>query len=108
MRFVVFALISALLGSPIAAQTTGSGERGAIQHGAQPNADEVRPGSRDGDAPSAAAGDLVPRPSRRILGLPATAALGIAAVLLALVVVAAVLPRARRRRTQGVDTTRPR
>ena len=58
--------------------------------------------------PSAAAGDLVPRPARRILGLPVTAALGIAAMLLGLVVVAAVMPRARRRRAHGGGTSRPR
>src|SRR5688572_8933012 len=108
MRIVVLALIGALLGSPAAAQLAGPNERGAAQHGAQPNADEVRQGSRDGDMPSAAAGDLVPRPGRRILGLPVTAALSIAAMLLALVVVAVVMPRARRRRAQGADTIRPR
>ena len=108
MRFVVLALIGVLMGSPVAAQPTGSGDRGAVQHGAQPNADEVRPGNRDGDMPSASAGDLVRNPARRILGLPVTAVLGIAAMLLGLVVVAAVMPRARRRRAQGGGTSPPR
>jgi hypothetical protein len=66
-----------LLVLPAAAQgpTRPSGDREPVQHGAQPNPGEVRPGSRDGDAPSAAAGDLVPRPARRILGLPVSTAL---------------------------------
>jgi hypothetical protein len=76
------------------------GNRDAVQHGAQPNANEVRPGNPDGDASSAAAGDLVARPGRRVLGLPVNAALVIAGLLLALVVVAGgvVIPGATRRR----------
>ena len=77
-----------------------------MQHGAQPNPAEVRPGSRDGDAPSAAAGDLVGEPERRILGLPITAALLVAGLLLLLLVVAGiVIPEAnRRRRARGGGT----
>src|SRR5262245_54599922 len=70
----------------------------AVQHGAQPNAEEVRPGSPDGDSPSAAVGDLRSTQERRILGLPVNAALVIGGVLVVLLLVAgAVLPRARRR-----------
>ena len=71
----------------------------AVQHGAQPNPQEVRPGSPQGDAPSAAVGSLErDRVERRILGLPVNAVLVIGAVLIALVVVAGlVIPRARRR-----------
>jgi hypothetical protein len=72
----------------------------AIQHGAQPNPQEVRPGSPDGDAPSAAAGRLVRDPAgRRLLGLPVTLVLLLAGLLVALAVVGAfVVPGTRRRR----------
>jgi hypothetical protein len=82
------------------------GNRDAVQHGAQPNANEVRPGNPEGDASSAAAGDLVTRPGRRVLGLPVNAALVIAGLLIALVVVAGVvIPGAtRRRRARGGGT----
>jgi hypothetical protein len=90
-------------GAPGSAGPAGDG---AVQHGAQPNAAEVRPGSRDGDAPSAAAGDVVERPARRIFGLPVTAALLIGAALIILFVIAGVLvPSARRReRPRGGGT----
>jgi hypothetical protein len=74
----------------------------AVQHGAQPNAQEVRPGTRDGDQPSASAGEVVRDPSpTRILGLPVTAALLIAAVIVALLVVAGVVIPSARRRAQA-------
>ena len=78
----------------------------AVQHGAQPNPNEIRPGSRAGDAPSTAAGDMVTRPGRRVLGLPITAALVIGGLLIALVVGAGVvIPGAtRRRRARGGGT----
>ena len=81
-------------------------DREAVQHGAQPNPGEVRPGTTAGDAPSAASGDLVGRQPRRILGLPVTTALLLAGVILALVVVAGVvIPSAsRRRRARGGGT----
>lgn len=79
--------------------SAGSKDGGVVQHGAQPNPQEVRPGNRDGNSPSATAGSLVTDPvERRILGLPVVAALVIAAVILALFAVAGVLiPNARRR-----------
>ena len=76
----------------------GPKDSGVVQRGAQPNAAEVRPGNRDGDAPSASAGELVTRPGRRILGLPVDAALVIAGVVIVLAVIAGLLiPGARRR-----------
>jgi hypothetical protein len=84
----------------------GPKDSGVVQRGAQPNPAEVRPGNRDGDAPSAAAGELVPRPARRILGLPVDAALIIAGVLVVLALFAGVvIPGARRRdRARGGGT----
>ena len=55
---------------------------GVVQRGQQPNPAEVRPGNRDGDAPSAAAGEVVARPEARIFGLPVTAALVVGGALL--------------------------
>ena len=109
MNAIVLALAVVLLAQPLAAQVVpppAKSDRDAVQHGAQPNPEEVRPGSRDGDAPSAAAGDLVAKPARRILGLPLTTALVVAGVLLALLVVAGVvIPQAsRRRRARGGGT----
>ena len=84
----------------------GPKDSGVVQRGAQPNPAEVRPGNRDGDAPSAAAGELVTRPGRRILGLPVDAALLIAAVLIIVALIAGiVIPGARRRdRARGGGT----
>jgi len=77
--------------------TAGPKDSGVVQRGSQPNAAEVRPGNRDGDAPSASAGDLVTRPGRRILGLPVAAALVIAGVVIVLALMAGlVIPGARR------------
>jgi hypothetical protein len=86
--------------------SAGPKSDGVVQRGQQPNAAEVRPGNRDGDAPSASAGEMVRRPAQRIFGLPVTAALIIGAVLIALVVVAGVIiPSARRReRPRGGGT----
>ena len=86
--------------------SAGPKSDGVVQRGQQPNAAEVRPGNRDGDAPSASAGEVVRRPAQRIFGLPVTAALIIGAVLVGLVVVAGVIiPSARRReRAQGGGT----
>jgi hypothetical protein len=82
------------------------GKPEAVEHGAQPNANEVRPGSRDGDAPSAAAGDIVAKPGRRVLGVPVNTVLVIAGVLVLLLVVAGiVIPSAgRRQRARGGGT----
>jgi hypothetical protein len=84
----------------------GPKDSGVVQRGTQPNPAEVRPGNRDGDAPSAAAGELVTRPGRRILGLPVDAALVIAGVLIVLALIAGILiPGARRRdRARGGGT----
>jgi hypothetical protein len=86
--------------------SAGPKSDGVVQRGQQPNAAEVRPGNRDGDAPSASAGEMVGRPAQRIFGLPVTAALIIGAVLITLVVVAGVIiPSARRReRPRGGGT----
>jgi hypothetical protein len=84
----------------------GPKDSGVVQRGAQPNAAEVRPGNRDGDAPSASAGELVTRPAHRILGLPVDAALVIAGVVIVLALIAGLLiPGARRRdRARGGGT----
>jgi hypothetical protein len=84
---------------------------GPVQHGAQPNPEEVRPGSPEGDRPSATAGEHVrPEEARRVLGLPVNAVLILAGVLLALLVVAGVLlPRTRHGgRARGNGTYRSR
>jgi hypothetical protein len=109
MRAVLIALVAMLVADPVAAQVApppAKSDREPVQHGAQPNPDELRPGNRDGDAPSAAAGDLVAKPGRRVFGLPVTAALVVGGLLLALLVVAGVaIPAAtRRRRAQGGGT----
>lgn len=109
MRTLVLALAAVLFAQPLAAQVApppAKSDREPVQHGAQPNPTEIRPGSRDGDAPSAVAGDLVREPDRRILGLPITTALVVAGVLLVLLVVAGiVIPEAnRRRRARGGGT----
>jgi len=87
--------------------SAGSGsDRSAVQHGAQPNAGEVRPGSRDGDSPSASAGTVVKRPiDRRIFGLPVNAVMVIGAAIVAIVLVAGlVVPTRRRARARGNGT----
>jgi hypothetical protein len=109
MRAVALALVAVLVAAPVAAQVApppAKSDREPVQHGAQPNPDEVRPGNRDGDAPSAAAGDLVAKPGRRIFGLPATAALVVGGLFVALLLVAgvAIPAAARRRRAQGGGT----
>jgi hypothetical protein len=109
MNAIVLALAAVLFAQPLSAQVVpppAKSDRDAIQHGAQPNPEEVRPGSRDGDASSAAAGELVERPGLRILGLPITTVLLIAGVLLALLAIAGVvIPEAtRRRRARGGGT----
>lgn len=84
----------------------GGSDRSAVQHGAQPNAAEVRPGTRDGDSPSASAGTVVKRPiDRRIFGLPVSAVMVIGAAIIAIVVVAGlVVPSQRRARARGNGT----
>ena len=121
LRFALALLIAVVVTTPGFAQerpaagmnreqnapgAAGPKDSGVVQRGPQPKAPEVRPGNRDGDAPSAAAGDLVTRPGRRILGLPVDAALLIAGALIVLAVLAGVLiPGARRRdRARGGGT----
>jgi hypothetical protein len=86
------------------------GSTDAVQHGAQPNPDEVRPGNRDGDAPSAAAGEIVRTPAHRVLGLPVNTVLVIAGALVVLLILAGlVIPNAGRRlRARGGGTYGPR
>jgi hypothetical protein len=102
---VALLLLSPFVGPFAARAQPPSGDDGrkpdssAVQHGSQPNPGEVRPGTSKGDAPSASAGTVVPDPvERRILGLPVTAAMAIAGVLIALAVIGAItIPRSRRR-----------
>ena len=121
LRFALAVLIVLAAANPVVAQdrpaagmnreqnapgAAGPKDSGVVQRGTQPNPAEVRPGNRDGDAPSAAAGELMPRPARRILGLPVDAALIIAGVLVVLALFAGlVIPGARRRdRARGGGT----
>jgi hypothetical protein len=109
VKLLIVALMTVSLAASAVAQVVAppaKSDRDAVQHGAQPNAGEVRPGNREGDSPSAAAGELVPKPGRRILGLPVNAALLIAGLLVGLAIVAGiVIPGAsRRRRARGGGT----
>jgi len=107
MKAVLLALVTLpLLFGPAAAQLVpppAKSDREPVQHGAQPNPGELRPGNAAGDAPSAAAGDLVTRPPRRLLGLPVATVIVLAGVVVALALVAGVvIPGAsRRRRARG-------
>ena len=85
-------------------------DKAPVEHGSRPDPGAVRPGSRDGDQPSAAAGDLVRQDrDRRVFGLPVSTALVIGGALVALLVLAGtIIPRARRRReAQGGGTYGP-
>ena len=85
--------------------SAGPKDDGVVQRGAQPNAGEVRPGNRDGDAPSASAGTLREEKARRIFGLPVTSALIIGAVIVAiLAVVGLTVPQSRRAKARGNGT----
>ena len=82
-----------------------------VQRSSQPDPGDVRPGNRDGDNPSAAAGELVRKPvDHRILGLPVTAALLLGAIVVVMLVIAGiVIPETRRRaRARGNGTYGPR
>ena len=121
LRMVSAVVIALAVAAPAAAQdrpaagvnreqnapgAAGPKDSGVVQRGTQPNPAEVRPGNREGDAPSASAGELVTRQSRRILGLPIDAALIIAGVIIVLALIAGLLiPGARRRdRARGGGT----
>ena len=110
MKALLLALVVLpLLIAPAAAQVVpppAKTDREPVQHGAQPNPNELRPGKRYGDAPLYAAGDLVTRQGHRILGLPITTALVLAGLVVALLIVAGVvIPGAsRRRRARGGGT----
>jgi hypothetical protein len=81
--------------TPGSAVSTPGG--GAAQRGSEPNAGEVRPGNREGNAPSASAGTLLRGPvERRILGLPVTAAIVIVGVIVALALAVFAIQRGRR------------
>ena len=85
--------------------SAGPKDEGVVQRGGQPNAGEVRPGNRDGDQPSASAGELRQREAQRIFGLPISAALVIAGVIIAIVAIAGfVVPQSRRRAARGNGT----
>ena len=58
---------------------------------------EVRPGNREGNAPSASAGTLLRGPVQsRILGLPVTVAIVIGGVIVALALAGFAIQRGRR------------
>ena len=110
MKRVLIAMLMGLIGvtsasvAQVPPPAKSKGE--AVEHGAQPNPNEIRPGSPSGDAPSAAAGDLVAKPGRRVLGLPVNSILIIAGVLVVLLIIAGiVIPNAgRRHRARGGGT----
>jgi hypothetical protein len=77
-------------------RSSDGGRDRAPVHGAQPNPGEVRPGSPHGDADSATAGQIVPEPDRRVLGLTLPAVFVIGAVILVLLALPAVVLRSRR------------
>jgi hypothetical protein len=89
-----------LAGGTPAAQERRGPQR--LQDSAQPNPQEVRPASPDGDSPSATAGKLVRQPeSRRLLGLPVEAVMWIGGIVVVLVIIAAVIAGRPRRRAQA-------
>lgn len=113
---VLVAVLALILFSPAFAQTppdrpaagvnretgspgsAGPKDDGVVQRGSQPNAGEVRPGSPAGDSPSASAGTLREEQTRRIFGLPVSAALLIGGVIVAILALAGLaLPASRRR-----------
>jgi hypothetical protein len=109
MRWLIAVTLCALAPALAQAQEV---TRPAPQQGSEPNygtgrdqgtgpgGQELRPGSPEGDAPSASAGQLVgDSVEQRVLGLPVTTVFLIAAVILGLLALAGlVLPNARRRR----------
>ena len=90
--------------------SAGPKDGGVVQRGEQPNPGEVRPGTPAGDHPSASAGTLREKQTRRVFGLPVSAALLIGAVIVAILTLAGIaLPSSRRRaRARGNGTYGPR
>ena len=87
---------------PSPAPPAAKSDKAPVEHGSRPDPGAVRPGNRDGDQPSASAGDLVrDAKEHRIFGLPVNAALVIAGVIIALFVVAGVVIPASRRRDRA-------
>src|ERR1044071_7740964 len=90
---VVLAALLCMAGSVHAQGRPAAGlnrEQGAPGAAGPKDHGVVRPGNRDGDAPAASAGTVVPRADHRVFGLPITAAMLIGAVLIVLFVVAGV------------------
>ncbi len=87
--------------------SAGPKDDGSVtQRPGQPNPAEVRPGNADGDAPSASAGTLTRPGAPRVLGMPVSAVIVIAGVIVALFVIAGlVIPGARRRERARGDGT---
>src|SRR5262249_46934760 len=121
LRMVSAVMIALATAAPAAAQdrpaagmkreqnapgAAGPKKSGVGQRGRAPHPPPVPPGQPGGDAPSAAAGELVTRQGRRILGLPIDAALIIAGIIIVLALIAGLLiPGARRRdRAHGGGT----
>ena len=84
--------------------SAGPKEDGVVQRGGQPHAGEVRPGNRDGDQPSASAGE-VRQQTRQIFGLPITTAVILAALAIVIIALAGfILPTRRRDKARGNGT----
>lgn len=71
----------------------------AVQHGAQPDPQDVRPGNAEGDSPSAAAGQIQRDAEPRVLGLPRHAVVTVGVILAALIVASWLLRAGARRRS---------
>jgi hypothetical protein len=92
------------LGLTLLVAVLAAGAPAAQEHSAQPNPQEVRPASPDGDSPSETAGQLARQPeAHRLLGLPVDAVMWIGGVIVVLLLIAAVIASrpARRRQAQG-------
>jgi hypothetical protein len=108
MRAVGLLVVALVFCAHLAGAQTGAlpppakSDKAPVEHGARPDPGEVRPGNRDGDAPSASIGTVEREAPRRFLGLPISAVMTIGGVIIGLLVIAGVvLPAMRRRRTPG-------
>jgi hypothetical protein len=98
-------LVAVLAAGAPAAQEQRGAQR--LQDSAQPNPQEVRPASPNGDRPSETAGRLARQPkAHRLLGLPVDAVMWIGGGIVVLLLLAAVIASrpARRRQAQGGGT----